>query len=149
MKKILQTTILCCVLISPQITTAASIEQKKYSPTAIIDIQKGETEGEAPLSINLDGSKSTDPQNLNLEYLWEYPDKTIQSKNPRSYKFKKPGKYTIKLTVKNSLGATDTSTLKVNILEKKEKQGDLSDKILSAFSTISLCLPSIIFFRYK
>ena len=130
MKKALQILLLCFFLLVTNSKTSLSVEQKNYTPVAIIEIQKGKTEGEAPLSVNLDGSKSKAPLNLELEYSWEFPDKIIKSKNPKPYIFRTPGKHTVTLKVKNSLGFEDKVSLEFTIFEKKEKQGDLSDKII-------------------
>ncbi len=128
MRKALQISLILYLLILPFNKLCLATEQKMYTPTAIISIQKGETEKTAPFSLNLDGRNSTDPQNLELEFKWIYPNnKIITSKNPRSYKFKNPGKYKISLTVTNPLGFSDSTEIEINALG--EKHGDLSTEI--------------------
>ena len=111
----------------------------RETPQAIISIQKGELEHEVPFSLNLDGSNSTSPNNEKLEYEWNYPDnKIIKSKNPRSYKFEKPGTYEISLKVTTKSGLTDRTNIKITALEKRKSSktttktianGDKSEKI--------------------
>ncbi len=130
MKTALQILIIFYLTICLNINICLASEQKLYTPTAVISIQKGKTEDTAPFSLNLDGRNSKDPQNLELEFKWIYPNsKIITSKNPRSYKFETPGTYTILLTVTNPLGFSDSTEVTINALEKKEQNGDLSTEI--------------------
>lgn len=95
---------------------------KNAPPAAKITIQKGEKEGEIPFSLNLDGSNSTDPDNDELTYYWEFPDKIIEKKNPPSYRFEKAGKYTISLTVRDPGGLENKTSMEITALEKLKKQ---------------------------
>ena len=131
MKKALQNLFIFSLAIFLSINVCLSADQKMYTPTAVISIQKGKTKDITPFSLNLDGRNSTDPQNLNLKFKWKYPNnKIINSKNPRSHKFQTPGQYKISLTVTNSLGLSDTTEILINALKKEEKtNGDLSNEI--------------------
>lgn len=126
--------------------------------TAIIDIQNLDKIGEnfnkstqtitkeTPFSLNLDGSNSTAPEKEKLSYRWIYPEgKILDSKNPRSYRFEKAGNYTIELTITDSKGNTDSTSLNVIALQKQSfkksksknkkttkfyQNGDLEDSII-------------------
>lgn len=124
--------------IIPHPTPKKENTNKNSKPTAKIDIQKGSTQGEIPFSINLDGSNSSDQDNDNLTYFWQFPDKTMDKKNPPSYRFETTGTYTITLTVTDTFGETDTSSITINASPKSTKQskrsssttnGDLSNSI--------------------
>jgi len=86
MKTALHILIISCLVICFNINISLASEQKNYTPTATISIQKGETEGITPFSLNLDGRNSKDPQNLELEFKWIYPNNKIitSKKNPLS-----------------------------------------------------------------
>ena len=131
MKTALQKLLIVCSLILLSQKYCLAYEQKNYTPRAIITTQKGKTKNITPFSINLDGRNSTDPQNLDLEFEWKYPNnKIIKSKNPRSYRFTSPGKYKITLTVKNPLGLSNTSFIEINAIGKEQSSnGDLSKDI--------------------
>lgn len=103
----------------------ADADNINKNPQAIIKVQSGETESKVPFSLNLDGTKS---KGTNLQYKWQFPDKIITDKNPRPYKFTTPGSYTIYLTVSN--GETEHRDSIEIIAYPKEKNGDLSDKII-------------------
>ncbi len=111
-------------------------------PTAKIEIQKTDSqtqvslfqiENNIPFSINLDGSQSYDPDGDSITYYWIYPNKTIDSKNPRPYQFKTSGKYEISLTVTDEFGASDTEIIKIIALNKEEdlRSNTLIEKIIS------------------
>jgi hypothetical protein len=83
------------------------------APTAIIEIQSGNLTGEIPLSLNLDGSKSTDPDGDSLTYEWNFNGTKINKPNPDSYKFETTGFHPVSLTVTDSEGNTSISSLTI------------------------------------
>ncbi len=90
-------------------------------PKAIITIQKGPFEGEIPFSLNLDGGKSEDPDGDKLIFEWTYPDdQFFNTKNPPSFKFEKPGNYTITLKVSDGI-AENSAEIKIVAKEKSAK----------------------------
>jgi len=64
-------------------------------------------------SITFDGSKSSDPDGIVKDYVWDFGNgKTATGQKP-SYTYTKAGTYTVKLVVKDELGiesATVTTT---------------------------------------
>ncbi len=90
-------------------------------PEAIITIQKGTLENEVPFSLNLNGEESHDPDADKLIYQWTYPgDQIFDTKNPPSFKFEKPGNFTITLKVSDGISETSTE-IKVVAKEKTAK----------------------------
>lgn len=123
------------------VTTKNIAFSENSPPEATITIQKGVNEATVPFSVNVDGSSSIDPEGSPLIFFWQFPDKTYNTKNPRSYRFTEAGQYKITLTVTDVGGLSDSKTLEINALPKIKKQktssksssatyhGNLSDKI--------------------
>lgn len=113
---------------------------KNSPPIAKITIQKPDGMNnadqislETPFSLNLDGSESYDPDGDEISYKWKFPDETIDKKNPKSYRFDVSGNYEISLTVTDTFGSSDTKTIQINALNKKEdiKNKDLLDEVIN------------------
>lgn len=119
-------------------TPGEANHHKNAPPTAIIEIQKGETNKEVPFSLNLDGSASFDPDNDALTFIWQYPDNNIfESKNPPSYRFEEAGTFEIILTVKDEFGASDNTSLIVNALAKASTSTKTGSKNTAANGDLS------------
>lgn len=118
------------------------------SPQAIITIQSGELSGNVPFSLNLDGSTSLAPPDEKLQFEWHYPDgKIVNSKNPRSHRFTKAGKYEISLTITSTSGLSDSTTIEVNALTgpKKSKKSNATSNFSAQISdkiTLSEIMPN-------
>ena len=102
------------------------------TPQAIILIQSGNLKDYPPLSLNLDGSSSHDPDGDELTFAWDYDDDYLSDKeNPASHKFEAVGIYEITLTVTDPLGAQDSTSLTVEILDEnagEEEESTLDDE---------------------
>ena len=98
--------------------------QKSPTPTkpiARITIQSGVTQSYKKVTINLDGSKSTDPQNQDLSYYWDLGDGSIyENKNPRTKSYKEPGTYRVTLRVTNESGLFDETFIEITVLPEEE-----------------------------
>lgn len=118
--------------IFPHPTPAAPNTHTNSAPTATIAIQKGNLESQVPFSLNLDGSKSTDPDNDDLIYTWTFPDQTIEQENPPSYKFAISGNYEISLKVTDPEGLSNTDTMQITALNntKDMESKSLLDQII-------------------
>ncbi|WP_240669966.1 PQQ-dependent sugar dehydrogenase [Actinoplanes solisilvae] len=85
-------------------------------PTAVIDASP--TQGPAPLTVNFNGTGSTDPDPADdgrLRYAWDFTgDGTTDSTAPTaSFTYTTSGNYTARLTVTDTLNATHTSTITI------------------------------------
>lgn len=67
--------------------------------------------------ITFDGSKSSDPDNNQLTYFWNFGDGATSNKMKEVHIFQYPGIYTVSLTVSDGLNST-TDTLKASIFVK-------------------------------
>ncbi len=94
-------------------------------PKEIVDTSKISLE--TPFSLNVDGSESFDPDGDEILYRWQFPNEIIDKKNPKSYRFDISGNYEVSLTVTDELGASDTETIQINALNRKE---DIENKNL-------------------
>ncbi|KKR05427.1 MAG: PKD domain-containing protein [Candidatus Peregrinibacteria bacterium GW2011_GWC2_39_14] len=95
-------------------TASAINEIRNNPPTAIITIQQGSASGTAPLSINLTGADSSDPDNDTLTFAWNFGDNTTYlTENPPNHSYATAGNYTITLTVTDSFSSQNSTTLAV------------------------------------
>jgi glucose/arabinose dehydrogenase/PKD repeat protein len=73
------------------------------------------TYGVLPLTVKFDGTTSTDPDGDSLTYDWDFGDGTAHSANSKpTHIFTTAGKRTVKLTVSDSRGGTDTDTIVID-----------------------------------
>jgi len=71
--------------------------------------------GGSPVTIYFDGSGSSDPQFLNLDYDWKYQTSSFSNSVTSSYTFDTSGSHDVSLTVTNSCGLTSTDDVNVYI----------------------------------
>ena len=82
-------------------------------PTA--EFSASPTSGGVPLEVSLDGSKSSDPDSGDtLTYLWDFGDGTTASGPTTTHTYQSAGTYEAKLTVRDSNGAEDTATVRID-----------------------------------
>jgi glucose/arabinose dehydrogenase len=85
------------------------------SPTANISIDNGS--GHTPLTVQFDGTGSTDPENDALTYAWDFDnDGTVDSTDPKpSHTYSANGQYHAKLTVTDPSGRTGTAAAVITV----------------------------------
>lgn len=101
---------------------------EKVDPIALIEVQSGETIGTGSLTINVDGRQSSDANNLELDYNWDFGgiDESLKA-NPDSITFNQAGSYVIELVVENELGNTDEDYLFITVLPETLGDDDEED----------------------
>jgi glucose/arabinose dehydrogenase len=90
-----------------------TIRRIEYSaaPTARATATPNPPSGQAPLTVNFNGSSSSDPSGTSLSYAWDldgdgaYDDSTLQQP---SFTYTTAGDYNVDLKVTNNQGASDT-----------------------------------------
>jgi glucose/arabinose dehydrogenase len=100
-------------------TATGSIQRITYTPgnsPPVAHASASPTSGPAPLTVNFDGTGSTDPDGDRLTYAWDldgdgqYDDSTQAQP---SHTFASPGTYDVGLKVMDSEGASDTDSIQV------------------------------------
>ena len=94
-------------------------------PVAVISANP--TSGEAPLTVNFDGSLSSDPDGDIKKYEWDFEnDGVVDAQGATaSYTYTTEGNYMAKLTVTDDGGLTDTDTVTITVLKGDEEFGEL------------------------
>ena len=83
------------------------------SPVAVA--QANPTSGDLPLTVNFDGSQSSDPDNDTLTFDWDFGDGSAHATTATaSHEYTTPGSYTAKLTVSDGNGGQDTATIRID-----------------------------------
>lgn len=72
-------------------------------------------------NIVFSGENSSDQEDEDLDYLWNFGDGTTSNKKTIKHKFDNVGSYTVVLEVKDSEGLSDETELKLDILPVEEK----------------------------
>ncbi|MFT4108332.1 PKD domain-containing protein, partial [Propionicimonas sp.] len=67
------------------------------------------------LTVNVDGSGSSDPDGSIASYAWDFGDGSTKSGATASHTYAADGTYTVKLTVTDDKGATDSATKSVTV----------------------------------
>jgi glucose/arabinose dehydrogenase/PKD repeat protein len=76
------------------------------SPVAVIEADP--TNGAAPLTVNFDGSRSTDPDGDTLSFAWDFGDGATATGATVAHTYSSSGRYTAELTVADGRGGIDT-----------------------------------------
>ena len=72
------------------------------------------TDGTIPLTVNFDGSTSTDPEDSALSYNWNFGDGTNAQGAIVSHMYTSSGSFTVTLTVTDNMGAAASATTTIN-----------------------------------
>jgi len=86
-------------------------------------------QGPAPLTVRFSGFQSYDPDYLDsiIEYTWEIggvSDPVVYNEACPVHIFTSPGNYKVKLTVKDSHGTTDSSSITIHVYDPFEPSED-------------------------
>jgi PKD repeat protein len=75
------------------------------------------TTGETPLTVNFDGSGSTDPDGDGLDYAWDFGDGQTGSGVGPTHTYVAAGTYTATLTVDDGRGGIDSATVTISVTD--------------------------------
>ncbi|WKZ31562.1 MAG: PKD domain-containing protein [Candidatus Dojkabacteria bacterium] len=78
--------------------------------------------GDAPLTVNFNGSGSTDSDGTIVTYRWSFDDGVMQTGSSLSHQFTEPGTYTVTLTVIDDNGAQDAFYRTITVTENGGNQ---------------------------
>ena len=94
-----------------QVVTVRETVGENQPPTAALVITSAAPAGDAPLTVDFDGSESTDPENQPLTFFWDFGDGATTSDGAQtSHQYITAGTYTTTLTVTDSQGASNSMT---------------------------------------
>lgn len=97
---------------SGQIRRIAYTADTNRAPVA--DIDASDTYGALPLEVDFDGRDSSDPDGDTLTYKWDFGDGTSSTSSHPSKTFNTARDYTVKLTVSDGRGGSDTDSVKIS-----------------------------------
>ncbi|WP_271176070.1 PKD domain-containing protein [Leifsonia poae] len=78
------------------------------------------------LTVNVDGSASTDPDGTIASYAWDFGDGDTATTPTASHTYAQGGSYTVKLTVTDNAGATNTKTVAVTVTAPPPNQAPVA-----------------------
>ena len=89
------------------------------SPFALIQVQgDGQTFGTVPFSLNVTGEESSDPDNDELQFLWDFGNgQTSDKENPLGISYQNPGRFLVKLKITDPFGAISETEKEVLVLD--------------------------------
>ena len=82
-------------------------------PTA--NFSASPTSGAAPLTVNFDASSSTAPDGVIASYSWNFGDGETASGQTTSHTFESAGSFTVRLTVTDNAGQTDSAEQVISV----------------------------------
>lgn len=112
------------------------------APTA--RIQASPNAGSAPLTVTLNGSASTDPQNDPLTYLWEFADATTSTASITSKTFTVEGSYSVKLTVKDPAGLSQSTTVTLPVGAEPQQTPTITPTTIPTLGSTPTSVPTSI-----
>ena len=89
------------------------LDSGNEAPSA--DISVDVNNGYVPLTVNFDGSGSSDPDGSIVSYVWDFGDGNNGTGTTTSHVYGTPGTYSAKLTVTDNNGATDEATVTITV----------------------------------
>ncbi len=96
----------------------SSVRRIVYAPGNGVPIPKAKatpTSGRAPLTVQFDGSESTDPEGEPLTHRWDFGDGATSNAVSPSHTYTVPGTYAAKLTVDDGRGRNPTDTVLIGV----------------------------------
>lgn len=93
------------------IVTVTVNEPPNVPPVAAIG--SSGTGGQAPYTVNFDGTASSDPDGSIASYFWDFGNDRTATTATGSATYTQPGTYTVSLTVTDNRGATNTATRQI------------------------------------
>ena len=87
-------------------------EDENEAPIAVLSVNA--YTGEAPLTVQFTGNKSTDDKQI-ISYLYDFKDGETATNIDPAHIFSNPGTYEVEFTVKDQEGLSDTEKITINV----------------------------------
>ncbi|MFA9271154.1 MAG: PQQ-dependent sugar dehydrogenase, partial [Baekduiaceae bacterium] len=97
---------------------SSSVRRIVYAPGNGVPVPRAKatpTSGRAPLTVQFDGSESTDPEGEPLTHRWEFGDGATSTAISPSHTYTVPGTYTAKLIVDDGRGRNPADTVMIGV----------------------------------
>jgi glucose/arabinose dehydrogenase len=126
-----------------QVRRIAFTQQQNHAPTAAVTADV--TSGSAPLTVNFDGSGSSDPDaGDTLTYLWDFGDGTppVEGMSPGvTHVYSTPGTFQATLSVRDNHGATSTpATLQIQVGSPLTAPANVAAPAVNGYARVGLTL---------
>ncbi|NLA37361.1 MAG: PKD domain-containing protein, partial [Actinobacteria bacterium] len=116
--------------------TITVTERPNDAPNAVIAASG--TSGNAPYTLNVDGSASSDPDGSIVGYAWDFGNGQTATGATASVTYPNQGSYTVTLTVTDDKGATGTTTRQITVNPTPNVPPTAVIRTVSASGTIPL-----------
>ena len=90
--------------------------------------------------ISFSAANSYDPEEDDLDYLWDFGDGETSTKKDIKYTYEKLGSYTVCLTVADPEGASDQADFNLEISQNENEEEDINKKIETSQSAVAIDL---------
>jgi hypothetical protein len=96
--------------------TVHRITYSAINQPPVADAKATPTYGDTPLTVDFDGTGSTDPEDHEITYEWDFTgDGTVDASGATaSHTYQEPGKINVTLAVTDAEGARDTDTVEIS-----------------------------------
>lgn len=94
-----------------------------------------ELSGSAPLTINFDGSGSSDPEGQALDYFWDFDDGNVSESVTPEHTFHDPGTYNVQLAVSDGEITAQAVKLSINVLNAPLTDANCEFKIVNEWGS--------------
>ena len=118
--------------VSLTITVSQEVNQPPVA-SAVVTPQQGST----PLNVSFNASGSTDPENDNLTYSWDFGDGSSSSDVTTTHTYPNAGSYTVVLTVTDTAGNSHTATKTVTVTDPNALSAYTLDAASSSLHFVS------------
>jgi PKD repeat protein len=111
-------------------------EPANVPPTAVIGASG--TSGNAPFTVSLSGSGSSDPDGSIVSYAWNFGNGQTASGENVSVTYTQAGTYTVTLTVTDDRGATGTATRTITVAPRPNTPPTAVAQVVSVSGSVPL-----------
>jgi len=111
---------------TPTVTPTTTLTPTPVSPTAKVSATS--TRAIAGENVSFSGADSTVPDGTIVSYEWDFDDGTTASGATVAHAYSNEGTYTVKLTVTDNSGLSDTDTIEITVTTPRYTLSEAIDK---------------------